>query len=239
MTVLPYSGGSGSGGGSSVGIRPGGGNSGSGNGSGSGLPYIPNNDNPVQPEEDPNRPTGIYNDLTSQHWAYGYIKDLTDKQIVNGNPDGNFYPENSVTREEFLKMLLLAMGIETTATDAAAVFADVDGSAWYAPYVAAAYEMGIVKGIDETTFGIGSPITRQDMAVMADRLLKAEGITSDGAALAYTDTSEIADYAAEAVSALAALNIMNGNENNQFLPAANATRAEAAKIVSVIAGMAE
>ncbi|WP_226392623.1 S-layer homology domain-containing protein [Ructibacterium gallinarum] len=238
VTVLGFGSSGGSSGGGGGTPSYGGGSSGGGSGSGSGLPYIPSADQgTIQPDQNPDMQTGLYRDITSSHWAYAYVKDLTDKQIVNGAGDGNFYPENSVTREEFLKMLLLAMDVETTGTDTA--FADVDSSQWYAPYVATAYEMGIVKGVDETTFGIGQPISRQDMAVMADRMLAAEGITGEDAALNYTDASEIADYAAESVSALTGLSIMNGNENNQFLPEANATRAEAAKIVSVIADMAE
>lgn len=216
----------------------GGGSNGGGSGNGNGLPFVPDNSNTVQPDRNPDRVDSIYNDVEKTHWAYGYIKTLTDKNIVSGSGDNNFYPESNVTREEFLKMLLCAMNIET-ANDTVA-FDDVDSSAWYAPYVATAYQMGIVTGVDETTFGIGRNIARQDMAVMTARALKAQNIAAnDTAEMNYRDMSDISDYAAESVRELAGLKVMNGDENNMFLPAAGATRAEASKIVYVIAGMTE
>ncbi len=232
VTVLKEDGGGSNGGGF------GGGSNGGGKGNGNGLPYIPDNSDPVKPEQNADRVDSIYNDVAKTHWAYGYIKTLTDKNIVSGSGDNNFYPESSVTREEFLKMLLCAMGVEVA--NAEVSFRDVDSNAWYAPYVATAYKMGIVNGIDETAFGIGTNIARQDMAVMTARLLKARDIAVNNAVeLNYQDASDISSYATEAVSELAGLKIMNGDENNLFLPTANATRAEASKIVYVIAGMAE
>lgn len=216
-------------------VRPGGG---SGGGGGGGLPYVPGNENPVQPNENENiNQNTPYKDVSNNHWAYGYIKTLTDKKVVSGSGDGYFYPENSVTREEFLKMILSAANIQVS--NEAVSFADVDGSAWYAPYVATAYKLGIVKGIDENRFGIGENIQRQDMAVMADRMLALMEKEAEGTALDYNDKAEISDYAVSAVENLAALEIMNGDENQNFLPRASATRAESAKIVCVMSELAE
>ena len=225
-------------------LEPGtsGGGSGSGGGRGSGgdvsgggsvvLPDI----NP-QPTNEPANGSAVYTDVPQSHWAYAYIKNLTDKNVLSGSGDGRFYPDSSVTREEFLKMILAAMNIPLK--DSSVSFADADNNAWYAPYVAAAYEMGIVKGIDENTFGIGTRISRQDMAVMAARMLEQKGITADGEPFDYLDAAEVDGYAVDAVAALAALQVMNGNENNRFLPRAEATRAESAKIVYIIANMTE
>ena len=222
---------------SSGGSISGGGSSGSGGGGG-GLPYVPGNENPVQPNENENiNQNTPYKDVSNNHWAYGYIKTLTDKKVVSGSGDGYFYPENSVTREEFLKMILSAANIQVS--NEAVSFADVDGSAWYAPYVATAYKLGIVKGIDENRFGIGENIQRQDMAVMADRMLALMEKEAEGTALDYNDKAEISDYAVSAVENLAALEIMNGDENQNFLPRASATRAESAKIVCVMSELAE
>lgn len=211
---------------------------GGGGGGGGGLPYVPGNENPVQPNENENiNQNTPYKDVSNNHWAYGYIKTLTDKKVVSGSGDGYFYPENSVTREEFLKMILSAANIQVS--NEAVSFADVDGSAWYAPYVSTAYRMGIVKGIDENRFGIGENIQRQDMAVMADRMLALMEKETEGTALDYKDKAEISDYAVSAVENLAALKIMNGDENQNFLPRASATRAESAKIVCVMSDLAE
>ena len=62
---------------------------------------------------------------------------------------------------------------------------------------------------------------------------------AEGTALDYNDKAEISDYAVSAVENLAALEIMNGDENQNFLPRASATRAESAKIVCVMSELAE
>ncbi len=134
-------------------------------------------------------------------------------------------------------MILAAANIEGSSEPVA--FRDVDANAWYAPYVSTAYRLGIVKGMDETRFGIGEKIQRQDMAVMADRMLKLMEVEVEGAALGYNDKAEIADYAVASVENLAALQIMNGDENQNFLPRISATRAESAKIVCVMSELAK
>ena len=45
---------------------------------------------------------------TKGHWAEGYIDALAMEGVINGMPDGTFEPESYVTREQFLKMLLIS-----------------------------------------------------------------------------------------------------------------------------------
>ena len=172
-----------------------------------------------------------FTDLSGVDWAADAIQSLAGLGIVNGIGDGQFAPSESVTREAFVKMLLLASGMFETGHDCS--FSDVDSSQWYAEYVACAFDKGIVTGISETEFGIGMTITRQDMAVMIERTADSAGIEIekvrdyDG----FTDSSEIADYAAEAVERLCSAGILNGMGDGSFCPTAQLTRAEAAKVI--------
>ena len=73
------------------------------------------------------------------------------------------------------------------------------------------------------------------MAVFCYRLLKIINPENNDTAytkddLTFADSSEIADYAAEAVAAMVKLGIINGKGDNKFDPKAYCTRAEAAKI---------
>ena len=139
-------------------------------------------------------------------------------------------PQDTVTREQFVKMLVLAAKVETKG---AIGFADVPSDAWYYEYVAAAKNNGIVNGVSQTHFGIGLNITRQDIAVMIYNSCKAQGKTFDEQknTLTFDDAVEIKDYAAEAVSQLCAAGIIKGRDNNMFAPTGNATRAEAAELI--------
>ncbi len=170
-----------------------------------------------------------FNDLETVPWAKDSIRALQLEGIISGDGNGGFAPERAVSREEFLKLAMLAAGINGNGT-ASVNFADVDPNAWYAPNVAAAYELGIVNGISETEFGIGQQITRADMAVMLKRILDATNVEAVPvkAAFRFQDGLEIPDYAIDDVAALCEAELLNGMGDNKFMPMASATRAEAA-----------
>ncbi len=169
-----------------------------------------------------------FNDLKSVPWAKDSILVLQNLGVVSGDGSGAFYPDMAVTREEFLKMAMQAAGIEIGGK--AASFSDVDPDAWYYDYVAAAYEMGIVNGMEDGTFGIGQEITRADMAVMLDRILKNIGIEiiPEQNAYVFDDYMTIPKYARESITTLCQGGLMNGVGDNRFDAPASATRAESA-----------
>ena len=51
-----------------------------------------------------------FNDVTKFHWAFDYISEMSDRKVLSGYPDGNFYPEKNVTRAEFAKIMTCAAG---------------------------------------------------------------------------------------------------------------------------------
>lgn len=174
----------------------------------------------------------IFADVDSSHWASESIRILYKNGILSGNENNCFEPERDVCREEFVKMLICAFGIDAEAEECG--FKDVLPGDWYYPYVAAARKYGIVNGISEDEFGAGVPIKRQDAAVIA---YNAIGFRSYNAAqvqeTAFDDYDEIDGYAAAAVKALAGAGVINGYDG-RFYPEKNITRAEAAKMVYYI-----
>ena len=42
------------------------------------------------------------------HWASEYIEQLIECGIVSGYPDGSFKPDNNITINEFLKIIIIA-----------------------------------------------------------------------------------------------------------------------------------
>ncbi len=54
----------------------------------------------------------VFPDVAADHWAKGYINVASKKGIINGYEDGTFRPENNVTFEEAVKMLVVAIGHE-------------------------------------------------------------------------------------------------------------------------------
>ena len=75
---------------------------------------------------------------------------MTEKGILSGKGEGIFDPESPVTREEFVKMLVLALFPDETGTGSP--YSDVDASMWSFPYIAAANRLGLVYGFTDGGF---------------------------------------------------------------------------------------
>lgn len=185
----------------------------------------------TQTNEHNQAPDSRFSDIESVEWAKTAITVLAECGVVNGKTEQAFCPGDRITREEFVKMLVNAFKLEP-ASASALPFADVQHEDWFYKPIHAAYQYKIINGISETAFGIGSPITRQDMAVMLYQTMAAKGIVlEENAATEFADGSSIAGYAQTAVAALSGGGIISGREDNTFAPQATATRAEAAKML--------
>ena len=120
---------------------------------------------------------------------------LYSKDVVDGYGNGLYGVGDSLTREQFVKMLLNSLNI-TLYKNETTSFSDIEEGSWYEYYVETAIKIGIVNGISENEFGTGMPISRQDMAVMAKRAIdyvngaSDEEITDDEEAV---DGEEVAD----------------------------------------------
>lgn len=166
-------------------------------------------------------------------WEKEYVYYLAERNILNGKGDGLFKPADSITRAEFVKILAVVSGDDITKYSGSS-FSDVSASAWYAPYVEWGYRNGIIKG-SNGKFMPSAQITRQDMAVMISNFSKYMGkvIPSMEAAKTFEDSSRISDYAKDAVASLQKAGIISGDVNGKFLPKSSATRAQAAKMITV------
>lgn len=170
-------------------------------------------------------------DIENYQWAKEAIKALADKGIVSGTGNGKFSPEQYVTREQLVKMVMLSIGVSGDYRQD--FFNDVDNSSWYASYVNEAATKNIIYGISDNEFGVGQYVTRQDLAVIVVRAAKTKGFFASEIASenVFADDSDISAYAKEAVNILFANGVVNGKGDNKFMPADYCTRAEAAKII--------
>ena len=170
-------------------------------------------------------------DVVRGNWAYNAINQMQSEGVVAGDGSGNFFPQKTVKREEFVKMIVEAFKLESET--ASSHFHDVFDSDWFYPYVSIAFEKGIVMGDPLGLFGVNNGITREDTMVIASRVLKYAGKTIE-AKRDYTnfnDEALIADYAKAAVNELYCMGIINGTDNGNFEPKRFCTRAEAALII--------
>ena len=176
--------------------------------------------------------SGGFSDIANVAWAQNAINNLAKTGVVSGKGDGKFAPMDNIKREEFVQMIVKAFNLYGIDTDLD--FEDVKENEWYFGSIKTAYSLGIINGMDGSTFGVGRFITREDMAAIilrtAKKLGKSFGDYSEGT-VSFVDDAEIAGYAKEAVYALRNSNIIAGMDGNRFEPKSNATRAQAAVII--------
>ena len=112
---------------------------------------------------DENNKESIYRDVTDQNiWYFPYVMTAAKAGII-GSGDGKFHPDQSITRAEALKILLLAANL-TEGNRAKLDFADVAADAWYQPYIGRAVNLALIKGFEDNTFKPNQTITRSEAA---------------------------------------------------------------------------
>lgn len=225
------SGGSSGGGGSSTSFPSAGSSGGSGGSAGVTQRPLENQEPEKEPEDEPTKEPEKemfkFNDMSNYEWAEEAVTELLRLDVISESEDKNFNPSKNITREEFVKLVVCALGIETE--EKISGFSDVAEGAWYYKYIAAAEKAGIVNG-DGKSFGIGTFITREDMATILYRAVSSK-LSSNSESDIFADNDMISDYAKEAVYAMRNSGIINGVGENNFMPKSNATRAESAKMI--------
>lgn len=151
-----------------------------------------------------------YND-TAGHWADADISELSQKGIVKGYPGGDFRPENTVSIEEFVKLVVESAELPVEKGDT---------SDWSRPYINSAMASGIVKSGDFSA--VNMPITRAQAARIFSRALKYDREPKDQG---FSDRST---YSSDvwAVNKVSSYGVMAGYPDNTFRGDKMMTRAE-------------
>lgn len=171
-------------------------------------------------------------DVAASSWYNDAVGYLAARSIATGTDDTHFTPNAPVTRGQFTVLLLKALGIapETAGADN---FADA-GTGYYSGYLAAAKKLGIATGSGSNQFLPEQSLTREELFTLLYRALDALGelpAQQTGTGLSgYSDAGQLAAFAQEAVEALSASGIVQGN-GGKLEPKAQTTRAQAAQVL--------
>lgn len=88
--------------------------------------------------------------------------------------------EGKITVEEFVAMLVILYGVDTTYTDTVIARDDIDYDAWYADYVIAAYQLSLeteASRMGKESYGIGDNLTKEDILYMLSRIIAVDKTT--------------------------------------------------------------
>lgn len=205
-----------------------------------------------------------FNDIRG-HWAETVINELSDKGIVSGFGDGSFMPNGVVTRAEYLKMIMNAVGIEETQCNEDRCL-DARKSDWYSGYLKSALDKGLIpsdmiSGYKSEvvsyndangnlvsyvnysgTFSGNVAITREEMAFLTISMYqyRLNAKESDGFGtkekIQFADSADVSNWAMTGVNLAAANGFIQGMDDGSFRPKETTTRAQAATVISRVLG---
>ena len=113
--------------------------------------------------------TNSYTDVASTDWYNNAISTLSNMGIISGDPSGAFRPDDSITRAEFTK---IAVGFFDKAGDYVdGTYDDVSSSDWYADFIDAAVDLGLIEGYPDGTIRPEATITRAEACTIVNRTL--------------------------------------------------------------------
>lgn len=189
------------------------------------------------------------------HWAQDSIEQAVADGWVNGYPDETFRPEGSITRAEFVKLVLDAINLAPNSATAYWLkdysvqlpkqviekytpdpFLDMNSN-WLTSqgWLEVAVNFGLVIPSDYNSqqFNPSKPITRYEIAVMVDRAMgkvypASQPLTEE---LPFSDANQIPEWVQGYISEAVKAGILMGYPDGAFRHSETATRAEAVVMV--------
>lgn len=173
-----------------------------------------------------------FSDVAEGTWCYEAVTFLAARGITGGTTETAFNPNTTLTRGQFITMVMRAYGIEPD-NSSADNFSDA-GNTYYTGYLAAAKRLGITNGVGGNKFAPKQAVSRQQMFALLYNALKAIGQLPEGDSgktlSDFTDSASISPYAQEAMASMVKSGAVSGSNGN-LKPTATTTRAQMAQVL--------
>lgn len=171
--------------------------------------------------------TPVFKDV-KDHYALSHIHHLHDAGIVNGRPDGTFGPNESVSRAEFMAMMVRALKLEGIA-DNPKGFKDINNH-WAKNTLLIASKNNLISGYPDNTLRPDNPITLAEVSAVISRAFNFK--TSKNAVY---DKLKSSQWYTPYVKKMMDSGILNTDDNlymYQFNEEANLSRGNCAMMIS-------
>ena len=189
-------------------------------------------------------PQKVFPDIQLGHWAEKDIAEMKLKGVVAGFSDGYYHPNQHLSREQAVAMLLRVVGLNgikpkyslAQHVGSKGVSWDKDVSPWAKEAIAVAWENGIIPESDLTKFRPKDPAKRHEITVFAIRAM-GETVNAQkriGAKLTFKDAANIPKASIGYVEVAVEKGIVKGYGDNTFRPNEVLTRLHVASILERI-----
>ncbi len=173
---------------------------------------------------------GKYFSDIQKHWAKDSIINAMDKGWMNGVSSTQFMPDSSMTRAQAAALLVRALDIRVTAANGGkTTFSDITRH-WARVEIEAAAGAGILQGVGGGKFEPDAVLTREQMAVILDRLMSSVG--SEPAPPVFPDVDPmVSTWSYEAIGRMTARGFLEGFPDGTFRPGDTIRRGQMAVLM--------
>ena len=172
---------------------------------------------------------------TADSAAAAAAQDLAERGVFTGAKIGDTYyfePEKTVSRSEFLAMILETAGRDVTAVTMTGFCDDGAIPTWAKAYAAAGVTDGIIRGTataEGVAFRGEEPITFNEAATVLNRVLDLGDVDLS---VWYADREAVPSWAAQAVANMEAVSVLAAGSFGSEAMSDQVTRADAAQMLS-------
>ena len=176
-------------------------------------------------------------DVSKNAWYYNAVQFAVKKGYFSGHGNGNFGPDEGITRQDFVVVLSRIEGADLSKYSGQTSFRDVPANAYYAKAIHWASSNQVVMGYNDTEFGVDDQITREQLVTILYRYAMKKGcdmsVTGSGEAKlnSFADKNKVGTYAKPACIWALEKGVLSGKNPTTFDPTGTATRAEVAQIL--------
>ncbi|GEM_PF-1382030 len=161
-------------------------------------------------------------------WAKYSISELNKLNIIPSQYNAIY--KSNITREEFSEIianLVLTVSDSEVIFDNKSKFEDIDSNA-----INLCSSLGLIKGKTNTMFYPNDYITREEIAVIINRVLDyIQQYQGSENKISFKDANDISLWAQQSVDNISSLGILVGDNNSNFKPKDNTTREQSYIII--------
>ncbi|MBQ9413621.1 MAG: S-layer homology domain-containing protein [Clostridia bacterium] len=178
--------------------------------------------------------TDNYPDVRKSDWYYNAVWHCVDQGLMRGYQNGRFGAVDGLQRQDFVVILSkIAKADLSKYQNSTGGLKDVKAGSYYAPAVAWAVANGIVSGYQNGKFGVGDPITREQVCTIFWWYEGSPTINNVDVTLkSHKDASRISAFAKTAVAWAKQYGVISGMADGRIAPVENASRAQIAVILT-------
>lgn len=166
------------------------------------------------------------------HWAQSEIADIEKKGWMQGISSTHFAPDSSLTRAQAATVIVRALGLQRNG--GTGYFNDVTTNHWAVKEIDTVCEHGLMQGKGRDNFCPEAPLTREEMAVLLERIIGIGEKNMNRGEAFFRDISR-GHWSYDAIESMHHQGVFVGYEDGTFRPSENITRGQMAVLMNRIA----